>query len=111
MDVRRLRLPSRAELAAKVQAGEYQCHTFRLGVAITEVRKYDFEQVLIVHLLAGERFESWKEECVQRLRDFAIAHGCVAIEALCRPGLAKMLKGIGWRTRNVQVRLTLTESE
>lgn len=111
MDLRRLRLPTIAELECKVRAGEYQLHTFPLGTCISEVVKYDSEQVLVIHLLSGERFGEWADECVHRLRDFAAAHDCCAIEALCRPGLAKLLKGIGWRTRNVQVRLNLTERE
>ena len=111
MDRRRLRLPSLVELEAKIEAGDYQLHAFEFGIVITEIRKYDGEQVLVAHLLSGERFEDWKEECVERLREFAAKHECCAIEALCRPGLARTLKRIGWRTRNVQVRLNLTERE
>lgn len=110
MDRRRLRLPTFEQMDAKVRAGDWQCHAFKFGFVISEVRKYDFEQVLVVHLLSGERFGEWAEECVQHLREFATAHDCCAIEALCRPGLAELLKGIGWRTRNVEVRLNLTES-
>lgn len=111
MDLRRLRLPNLQEVEDKVKAGEWQLHPFPLGTCITEIRKYDSEKVVTVHLLAGERFDEWKDGCVQHLRDFAKEHECGAIEALCRPGLAKTLKAMGWRTRNVEVRLNLTERE
>jgi len=111
VDRRRLRLPSLVELEAKIQAGEYQLHAFDLGIVISELKQYDGERVLVAHLLSGERFDEWKEECVERLREFAAKHECSAIEALCRPALARTLKRIGWRTRNVQVRLSLTERE
>lgn len=101
----RLRLPTFKELQAKINAGEYQHHAFLLGEVITEICDYGTERVLVVHLLSGERFDEWAAECVERLRDFAAKHECVAIEALCRPGLAKLLRGVGWRTRNVQMRI------
>lgn len=107
MDLRRLRLPSLQEVEDKVRSGDWQMHNFPLGVAISEIRKYGDEQVLTVHLLAGERFNEWKEGCVQRLQEFAKEHDCGAIEALCRPGLAAILKDMGWKTRMVEVRYGL----
>lgn len=104
MDRRRLRLPPFEELDVKVRAGEWQMHPFPLGFVISEIRKYDTEQVLTVHLLSGERFDEWKEELVAHLKNFAKEHGCHAIEATCRLGLEESLKPLGFKRRQVVLR-------
>lgn len=68
-----------------------QIHKFPLGFVITEIKQTD-ERILHVVWLGGERFHEWKDEVVEYLKKFGREHGCSAIEAHCRPGLAEMLK-------------------
>ncbi len=69
-----------------------QIHKFHLGFVITQIEEIDGERVLHVVWLAGEKFRDWKAEAFQRLEKFGREHGCKAIEADCRPGLASLLR-------------------
>jgi hypothetical protein len=80
-----------------------QIHKFPLGFIITQIVDRNGERVLHVVWLAGENLKDWKAEALERLRAFGIEHGCKAIEADCRPGLALLLRP-EFRTTKISVR-------
>lgn len=93
----------------KVESGEWQLHTFPLGFVVTEIKQFKEERVCIVHLLGGERFAEWREVVTEHLKQFGREQGCKALEAVCRLGLEKFLKPIGWRRHRVLLRMDLHE--
>ena len=95
---------SEDEYRRKVEAGQWQAHQFEHGFLITEIMQYAEERVLTVHLLGGKNFKEWKAEADERLRSFAVANGCVAIEAVCRLGLEKSLIDLGYKRSRVLMR-------
>lgn len=96
---KKLRIPMPLEQFQEfVEAGEYQAHKFSNGAAITEIVQHPQERVLVVHFIAGEGFSGWMDEAQKKLDDFAKANGCVAIEAICRIGLARKIEKLGWKT-------------
>ena len=60
--------------------------------------------MLLVHVLRGEDFDSWKDEAFERLKSFGMLHECKAIEATCRLGLVKKLKSLKFKTRRAALR-------
>lgn len=80
-----------------------QIHKFPHGFIITQVVDRSGERVLHVVWLAGERFLEWKAEALKAITDFGVEHGCKAIEADCRPGLARALRP-EFRTTKISVR-------
>lgn len=91
------------EMTQALEKGEMQIHKFPLGFIVTEIKQAD-ERLLHVVWLGGEEFDSWKEEAWEVLSQFAKKHGCKAISAHCRPGLAEALKPLGFRTIKITVR-------
>ncbi len=69
-----------------------QIHKFPDGFIITQIADRGGERVLYVVWLAGEKFPKWKDEALRELTAFGLEHGCKAIEADCRPGLAMLLR-------------------
>ena len=95
---------SHEEVTRRLESGQMQIHKFPLGFIITEIKDGG---VLHVFWLGGERLSEWVGEAFDRLREFGIQHGCSAIEAHCRPGLARMLKAQGFRTKKITIRANL----
>lgn len=93
----------------KIERGEYQLFNFPLGQIVTEIQDHEDGRVLFIVLLAGKDFDSWKEEATERLSRFGIEHACVAIEALCRPGLEKKIRSLGARRVKVMMRKELSQ--
>lgn len=92
------------EFERKVLSGEMQVHKFPLGEIATEIREFPGERVLMVQLLAGERFDEWKEEAERRLIAFGKEKHCTSIEAMARLGLGKKLRELGWKKNAVLMR-------
>jgi hypothetical protein len=65
---------------------------------------YENEKVLEVVLLLGDGFLEKKKEVVEHLEKFGKEHGCKAVEALSRKGLAPTLKPLGWKTKKILLR-------
>lgn len=86
------------EMTSKLERGEMQMHKFPLGFIVTQIVEIHRERILHVVLLSGEKLARWKDEALSCLKDFGRQYQCSAIEAHCRPGLAKMLKPLGFRT-------------
>jgi hypothetical protein len=80
------------EITGYLNRGLMQIHKFPLGFVITEIKQLQNERIVHVVWLGGERFSEWQATVVAHLKKFGKEHGCVAIEAHCRPGLAKLLK-------------------
>lgn len=80
-----------------------QIHKFPQGFIITQIADRAGERVLHVVWLAGEKFSEWKGEALDALKRFGAEHGCKAIEADCRPGLALALRP-KFRTIKISVR-------
>lgn len=104
LDSGRLRVLSQGDIVRKVEAGEYQCHSFGPCMVITQVTDYGYERVLDVVLLIGNAFLPIKERVADALARFGREHGCAAIEALSRPGLEPTLKPLGFRRKKVLLR-------
>lgn len=82
-----------------------QAHVFPLCAVITQIDNYPEERILHVVLMVGKDLEKWETSVLDRLREFAKQNGCKAIEADCRPGLAKFLKKHGFRRTKIKMRI------
>lgn len=64
-----------------------------VSVIDTMVRK------VFVEVLAGENMSAWVAELQQALADYRDLLGARCVEASCRPGLVKVLKKMGWKSK------------
>lgn len=92
------------EYQSRIESGTYQFHAFGKGFAITEILDFVEERVCIVHLVGGEDVKEWQTEAERKLIEFAKKHHCAAIEALCRPGMQRLVKRMGWKETRVEMR-------
>lgn len=60
---------------------------------------------VFVEILAGTGLNDWASLVEDALRRFQASIGASAIEAPCRPGLAKVLRGRGWRRSAIVMEL------
>jgi len=81
-----------------------QAHAFPKGAVITQIDNYPEERVLHVVLLVGKDLNSWDVGVLEKLQKFARENGCKAIEADCRPGMAKFLEKYGFRRTKIKMR-------
>lgn len=93
-----------------LRSGYFQCFEEDKGIVITKFSGFR-DKRLLVFLLVGEDFEEWKQRIVMRLERFARENGCSCIEAYCRPGLQKSLKGLGWNLEQVVLRRKIKNGE
>lgn len=85
-----------------LQAGRFHLFRYPQGILITQVTGHNR---LLVFLLSGENFDSWKEQANKDLKTYAESLGIEIVEAYCRPGLEKSLKSLGWVKTQVVLRL------
>lgn len=85
-----------------MQSGQFQLFRYPQGIVITQITGHNR---LLVFLLSGENFDSWKQRANEDLKNFAARRGLSVIEAYCRPGLEKSLKELGWVKTQVVLRL------
>lgn len=95
---------SEGEVTARLESGQMQILKFEHGFILTEIRQFEDEKVLHVYWLGGVRFAEWAVEAVAALRKLGSYTGCSAIEAHCRPGLARMLKAHAFKTQKITIR-------
>lgn len=69
------------------------------AVGIVSVLEHKDHLSILVEVIAGERLNDWIEEVGPVLHKFKEITGATTIEAFCRPGLAKRLKG--WKTKAI----------
>ena len=98
---------SEGEVTALLVSGGMQILKFEHGFILTEIRQFEDEKVLHVYWLGGVRFAEWAAEAVAALRELGARHGCAAIEAHCRPGLARMLKAHAFKTQKITIRAAI----
>ena len=72
-----------------------------IAVVVTEVIPYPGRKKCIVVLLAGKELATWIHLLPAVLEPWAKEQGCQSMVAWCREGLAYVLKGLGWRRRQV----------
>jgi hypothetical protein len=60
---------------------------------ILSITEYPGEKVIFIELLAGRDLDRWLETVEPLLKQYKQQVGATTIEALCRPGLTRKLKG------------------
>lgn len=71
------------------------------AAVVLSVTQHSTGRKVFVELLAGTSMDDWIEELVKMLMDYRDLVGAMCIEASCRRGLAKYLKGMGWKTKAI----------
>ena len=69
-------------------------------VGVTTIQTYDAMSVLFVVLIGGRGIGSWLSDVEASFANFAVSHGCCALEALVRPGMI----GASYRKRRAALR-------
>lgn len=87
-----------------LNSGNFHLFEEEKGIVITKFNGYR-DKSLLVFLLVGDDFDTWKERITQRLKSFARASQCARIECFARPGLQKSLKGLGWKISQVVLQI------
>jgi len=95
------------EITERLKDGRFQLHKIGYGIIITEIKDWAGERILCVFWLGGKEFDFWKDRAFVQLVKFGREHGCKAIEARCRPGLAAKLRPLGFRTIKTEVRVEI----
>lgn len=101
-----------AAVRAKIEATDWQLWVAfedkrYLGFVVTEIRVWPRCRTLEAVLLAGEDADRVIAETQDKLKDFARAHGCVALEMRGRFGWKRVLQRHGWTVGDVIGRLPL----
>lgn len=80
------------------------------AMSVTEIVTFPRKKVCRIVLLGGVSFEEWKHILVD-LENWALMHGCIELDAYCRPGMARKAKTMGFEqssivmTKNLRGRL------
>lgn len=75
-----------------------------LAVVVTCVTANENMTKMFIQLIAGAGMVDWMQHQI-KLQEFADYIGVECIEASCRPGLAKFLKGFGWSQKAIIMEL------
>lgn len=89
-----------ADVFQRIAQGQVQLwvveHDMNIKAAIvTEILDYPQLKTLNIWLLAGENFKEFRE-AIASLESYARHHGCKAMECTGRPGLQKLIQGLGF---------------
>lgn len=76
-----------------------------LAGVVLSVRVKDTGLKVWVEMLAGKDRDLWADELVELLSDFQKLIGARCVEASCRPGIARLMKQMGWREKAVVMEL------
>lgn len=68
-----------------------------VGVTLFSVYTHPKKRVLEVFGIAGERLEEWHDRGMRLVEEFADRVGAEHICATTHPGLARMLRRMGWK--------------
>ena len=90
------------EIISGLQSGKFQLFRYPQGIVVTQITGHNR---LLVFLLSGDNFDSWKAEANEDLMAFAHIRGIGVIEAYARPGLEKSLRELGWIKTQIVLRL------
>lgn len=62
-------------------------------------------RALFIVVMAGRDFAEWSPKVNGLLQDYADLLGAYTIEAMCREGIAKWLKALGWKRKAIKMEL------
>lgn len=79
------------------------------GVVVTSVAVYPRKKMLVMQFCGGEDLHEWKNPMLKLLQRFARDLHCDGIEAIARPGWAKVFKNDGYQQRWVTFELPIGE--
>ena len=74
------------------------------GVIFTELSYYPRQKMLSISFAAGDNLESWIDESLEVLENWAVDNECVAMEITGRRGWVKKLKSHNWQEEFVIVK-------
>lgn len=91
-------LTSMQDVLARLLAGDLTLWLIHDGVTVMAaatgaVHERDRGRICTIYHLAGTDLEAWWDSAEAGIEQWARAQGCVAFEALVRPGLARRLRG------------------
>ena len=79
------------------------------GVVVTNVAVYPRKKMLVMQFCGGERLSEWKDQMLSLLKRYARDLHCDGIEAVARPGWAKIFKDDGYQQNWVTFELPIGE--
>lgn len=79
------------------------------GVVVTNISTYPRKKMLCMQFCGGEDLSEWKDPMLGLLKKFAKDMNCDGIEAVARPGWAKIFKNDGYRQHWVTFELPIGE--
>lgn len=69
-----------------------------IAILIIRSRSYrESDKFIEVMIAAGERFDDWADDVMVALKRYADQECAAGLRAMCRPGMAKWLKSVGWK--------------
>lgn len=94
------------EMRLAVKAGEMQMWAVHddeqvYAAMVLSVTQHSTGRKIFVELLVGKNIDDWVADLEALLMDYKELVGAMCIESSCRVGLAKYLKGRGWKTKAV----------
>lgn len=94
------------EMRLAVKAGQMQMWAMHddeqvYAAMVLSVTQHSTGRKIFVELLAGKNIDDWVADLEALLVDYKELVGAMCIESSCRVGLAKYLKGRGWKTKAV----------
>lgn len=73
------------------------------GIIVTEIMLYPQKRTLRGYLIYGTDMDNWMAPMQRKLLEFKEHMKCAHIETICRPGLFKKLKPMGWELKQVLI--------
>lgn len=73
------------------------------GVVLTEIVEYPQMKVLRGVIIHGVDFDNWMAALQAKLIRYQKYMGCDHIETVCRPGLYKKIKHLGWEIKQLML--------
>ena len=67
------------------------------GIIFTELSNYPRKKMLSISFASGDNLESWIEESLEVLENWAVDNDCVAMEITGRRGWVKKLQSHNWQ--------------
>jgi hypothetical protein len=77
-----------------------------IAVIMWSLHVYPAKKTIFVEVIAGSRLDEWRQEAESLLRDLAVLVGADTVEASCRQGLAKRLRGT-WKQKAILMELKI----
>ena len=74
------------------------------GIIFTELSNYPRKKMLSISFASGDNLESWIEESLEVLENWAVDNDCVAMEITGRRGWVKKLQSHNWQEEFVIVK-------